>query len=133
MKKYDLIVVGAGPSGLLAAKAAGNAGLEVALVDRKSDLTRLERTCGQTMVSMNEYYFGDLTFYNPKGKRFGFSKNGVATQRCNHFRERQKDSNQIFRILRSNTPKYKSELHILKTNCHLQKLLSKKKKMLSMN
>ena len=65
MKKYDLIVVGAGPSGLLAAKAAGTAGLEVALIDRKSDLTRLERLCGQTIVSMNDYYFDDLAFYNP--------------------------------------------------------------------
>jgi digeranylgeranylglycerophospholipid reductase len=78
MKKYDLVVVGAGPAGLLAAKAAGNAGLDVALIDRKSDLTRIERTCGQTLVSMNEYYFGDLTFYNPKGKRIGFSHNGFS-------------------------------------------------------
>jgi flavin-dependent dehydrogenase len=78
MKKYDLIVVGAGPSGLLAAKAAGTAGLEVALIDRKSDLTRLERLCGQTIVSMNDYYFDDLAFYNPKEKKMGFSKNGFS-------------------------------------------------------
>ena len=39
MKKYDVIVVGAGPAGMLAAKAAGNAGLEVALIERKTDLT----------------------------------------------------------------------------------------------
>ncbi|MBW2652196.1 MAG: FAD-dependent monooxygenase, partial [Deltaproteobacteria bacterium] len=53
MKKYDLVVVGAGPCGLLAAKAAGQAGLNVALLERKSDMTRIERTCGQTFVSMN--------------------------------------------------------------------------------
>jgi len=78
VKKYDLIVVGAGPCGLLAAKAAGLSGLNVALVERKSDVTRLERTCGQTLVSMNDYYFGDLSFYNPKGKRIGFSKAGFS-------------------------------------------------------
>jgi flavin-dependent dehydrogenase len=78
MKTYDLIVVGAGPSGLLAAKAAGRAGLSVALLERKTDITRLERTCGQTLVSMNDHYFGDLTFYNPQGKRIGFSKAGFS-------------------------------------------------------
>jgi flavin-dependent dehydrogenase len=78
MKKYDLIVVGAGPAGLLAAKAAGLAGLEVVLVDKKSDLTRLERLCGQTLISLNDYYFDDLVFYNPRGKRMGFSKNGFS-------------------------------------------------------
>ena len=80
MKKYDLITVGAGPCGLLAAKAAGLCGLEVALLERKSDMTRIERTCGQTLVSMNDYYFGDLAFYNRKRKRIGFSKNGFSFQ-----------------------------------------------------
>ena len=78
MKKYDLVVVGAGPSGLLAAKAAGQAGLNVALLERKSDITRIERTCGQTFVSMNDYYFGDLVTYNRKGKRIIFPKNGFS-------------------------------------------------------
>lgn len=78
MKKYDLVVVGAGPSGLLAAKAAALAGLDVALLERKSNLTRLERTCGQTFVSVNDYYFNDLVFYNPKGKRFGFTNAGFS-------------------------------------------------------
>lgn len=78
MKKYDLIIVGAGPSGLLAAKAAGLCGLNVALLERKSDITRIERTCGQTIVSMNDYYFGDLAFYNQKGKRIGFSQNAFS-------------------------------------------------------
>ncbi len=78
MKSYDLIVVGAGPSGLLAAKAAGEAGLEVALLERKTDIAKLERTCGQTFVSVNDYYFGDLVFYNPRGKRFGFTHNGFS-------------------------------------------------------
>jgi len=78
MKNYDLIIVGAGPCGLLAAKAAGLCGLEVALLERKSNIARLERTCGQTLVSMNDYYFGDLAFYNRQGKRIGFSKNGFS-------------------------------------------------------
>ena len=37
-KKYDLIVVGAGPTGLMAAKVAGENGLKVALIDKKHDI-----------------------------------------------------------------------------------------------
>ena len=35
MKRYDLVVVGAGPAGLMAAKVAAEHGLKVALVERK--------------------------------------------------------------------------------------------------
>lgn len=77
-KKFDVVIVGAGPAGLLAALAAGQAGLKVALLDRKSDLTRLDRVCGQTLVSMNDYYFGDLVNYNRDGKRIGFLKSGFS-------------------------------------------------------
>jgi len=77
-KRYDVIVVGAGPTGLLAAKAAGENGLEVALVERKPDITRLTRACGQTLVSMNEYIFGDLCVYNARDKRICFPVNGFS-------------------------------------------------------
>jgi len=77
-KKYDVIVVGAGPSGLLAAKAAGLAGLNVLLLDRKKDLTKLDRLCGQTLVSMNGYYFNDLINYNRTAKKLGFLNSGIS-------------------------------------------------------
>ncbi len=80
MKKYDLMVVGAGPSGLIAARAAALAGLDVALLERKSEMNRLERICGQTLVSVNEYYFGDLVMYNRPGKRFVFPRAGLTFQ-----------------------------------------------------
>jgi flavin-dependent dehydrogenase len=76
--KYDIVIVGAGPSGLLAAKAAGLSGFRVALIDRKSDLTRLDRLCGQTLVSMNDYYFGDIINYNRQGKRIAFLNSGFS-------------------------------------------------------
>jgi digeranylgeranylglycerophospholipid reductase len=77
-KRYDVIVVGAGPAGLLAAKAAGENGLEVALLERKTDITQLTRACGQTLVSMNEYLFGDLCVYNARDKRICFPVNGFS-------------------------------------------------------
>lgn len=77
-RKYDLIVVGAGPAGLTAAKAARECGLEVALLERKADITNLHRSCGQSLVSMNEYYFGDLFHFNAKGKRLCFPVNSFS-------------------------------------------------------
>jgi len=74
-KKYDVIVVGAGPAGFLAAKAAGENGLEVALLERKSDPRQLDRACGQTLVSMNDYYLDDLVGYNARDKRIYFPVN----------------------------------------------------------
>lgn len=78
MIPYDVIIVGAGPAGLLAARSAGLAGLKTALLERKSDIARLDRMCGQTLVSANDYYFNDLVYYNREGKRIGFVNNGFS-------------------------------------------------------
>jgi len=45
--KYDLIVVGGGPGGLVAAKTAAENGLKVVLAERKKDVAKVERTCGE--------------------------------------------------------------------------------------
>ena len=77
-KRYDVIVVGAGPAGFLAARAAGENGLEVALLERKSDPTVMDRACLQTLISANEYYFGNLFQYNARDKRICFSSDGFS-------------------------------------------------------
>ena len=46
-KKYDLIVVGGGPGGLMAAKTAAEDGLKVLLIERKRNITEITRTCLQ--------------------------------------------------------------------------------------
>jgi len=76
--KYDVIVVGAGPAGFLAAKAAGENGLEVALLEKKSDPTQLTRACVQSLISTNEYFFGNLLRYNARDKRICFSSDGFS-------------------------------------------------------
>jgi len=45
--EYDLIVCGAGPGGLMAAKTAAEDGLKVRLIERKKDITEVNRTCCQ--------------------------------------------------------------------------------------
>jgi flavin-dependent dehydrogenase len=45
--KYDLIVVGGGPGGLMAAKIAAEDGLKVVLIERKKNITEINRACSQ--------------------------------------------------------------------------------------
>ena len=77
-KRYDVIVVGAGPAGLLAAKAAAENGLDVALLERKKEISVVKRSCGQSLVSMNEYYFDDLVHYAEKDRRICFPNTGFS-------------------------------------------------------
>jgi len=79
-KKYDVIVVGAGPAGLLAAKAAGENGFEVALLERKADPTVMDRACGQTLDSANEYLHHDLYRCNLRDKRLCFPAHGFSVK-----------------------------------------------------
>ncbi len=44
---YDLIVVGGGPGGLMAARTAAGAGMKVLLVERKKVLPEIQRACLQ--------------------------------------------------------------------------------------
>jgi len=57
--KYDLIVVGGGPGGLMAAKTAAEDGLKVVLVERKKNITEITRTCVQI------FYIRKLTATKP--------------------------------------------------------------------
>ena len=54
-KAYDLLVVGAGPAGLMAAKTAGENGLRVALLERKANPEKIERACMEALLAPYEY------------------------------------------------------------------------------
>ncbi len=76
-KRYDLIVVGAGPAGLMAARTAAENGLSVALLERKTDIPKIRRLDGGA-IGINEYLFGQMTVFNPKAKRFCFPTSGFS-------------------------------------------------------
>jgi flavin-dependent dehydrogenase len=47
--KYDLIVIGAGPAGLTAARESAKLGLKTVLVEKKQKPTQIKRLCSQLM------------------------------------------------------------------------------------
>jgi flavin-dependent dehydrogenase len=74
-KNYDLLVIGGGPAGLMAAKTAAEMGLEVCVVERKKTLQRITRTCCASFY-LEADYMSETTQFE-KGKlhfpRTGFS------------------------------------------------------------
>ncbi len=64
MKKYDVIVVGAGTAGCLAAKTAAEAGLDVGFVDRKPREKIGEKICGD---AVGKHHFDTLGLKYPSG------------------------------------------------------------------
>ena len=61
--RYDVIVVGAGTAGCLAAKTAAEAGLKVCLVERKSQREIGEKICGD---ALGEHHLKALNLKPPQ-------------------------------------------------------------------
>lgn len=80
MNGYDVVIVGAGPAGLMAAKTAGENGLKVALLERKDSITAIQRSC-QTMVAIeDESYFGERMYLNEDQHRLVFPVNNFSVR-----------------------------------------------------
>lgn len=79
-KKYDLIVIGAGPAGLMAAKVAAENGLSVALLERKKNITAIGRSCATMFAIEDDYLFGERMYFNSKQGRLVFPVNGFCVK-----------------------------------------------------
>jgi len=77
-KKYDLVIVGAGYAGLMAAKTAGEVGLKTALVEMKHDIVQLRRAECQQILPMGEDYLDDRVIFNTKTGLLSFANNGLS-------------------------------------------------------
>ena len=65
MKKFDVVVVGAGTGGCLAAKTVAEAGFDVCLMDRKREQDIGDKVCGD---AIGKHHFDTLGLDYPTGK-----------------------------------------------------------------
>jgi flavin-dependent dehydrogenase len=84
-KKYDLVIVGAGPAGAMAAKTAGENGLRTAILERKTNAAEIKRSDSQIFASESDYCpaekvrnFAERPYYNRENKKMIFPINGFS-------------------------------------------------------
>ena len=65
MEKYDVIVVGAGTAGCMAAKALASRGFDVCLIDRKDEKSIGDKVCGD---AVGKHHFDNLGLPYPSGE-----------------------------------------------------------------
>jgi flavin-dependent dehydrogenase len=80
--KHDLIVVGAGPGGLMAARTAARDGMKVLLMERKRVITEVNRACAQI------FYINKLTANPVTGKPTPKSDGYIEQVSCEVFPNR---------------------------------------------
>jgi len=74
MKRFDVIVVGAGTAGCMTAKTTAKAGLDVCLIDRKKREEIGEKVCGD---AVGKHHFDALGLAYPKGDELKKRVEGV--------------------------------------------------------
>ena len=65
-RAFDLVVVGAGPAGLMAAVTAAKEGLQVALVERKTEIASIKRSCCSMIINEPDTHGECVTIGNNK-------------------------------------------------------------------
>jgi geranylgeranyl reductase family protein len=74
LKKFDVIVVGAGTGGCLAAKTVAEAGLEVCMIDRKNEQDIGDKVCGD---AIGKHHFDNLGIAHPSGAELDQKIEGI--------------------------------------------------------
>ena len=77
-KKFDVVIVGGGPGGAMAAKTAGENGLKTAILERKTNPAEITRGCAMMFAVENSYYFAERMMYNEKNHKMIFPVNGFT-------------------------------------------------------
>jgi len=76
--RYDVLIIGAGPAGAMAAKTAGEIGLKTAVIERKTNPAEITRSCATMFAIESDYYFGERMYYCDKTRKMVFPVNGLT-------------------------------------------------------
>ncbi|MCX8043386.1 MAG: FAD-dependent monooxygenase [Desulfobacterota bacterium] len=77
-KLYDVVVVGGGTSGLEAAKTAAENGLRVALLERKSDPAKVQRSCAQMFLMNMDSFYEEWMYFSKEQQKWVFPVNNFT-------------------------------------------------------
>ena len=86
-KRYDLIVVGGGTSGLEAAKTAAGNGLRVALLEMKTTPVKIQRACAQMFLMNMDSFYNERMYFSLDQKRWIFPVNNFSVTYKGGYRE----------------------------------------------
>ena len=112
-KSFDLAVVGAGPAGLMAAKAAAEKGLSVVLLERNKAINPIKRGCGMVLLPLNEPYFGEEKIYLDRNKdKIQFCSNGFSVKYEVRAVSAHKLAEQVLKAVREYEEKHESMVFI---------------------
>jgi flavin-dependent dehydrogenase len=75
---YDVVIIGAGPAGAMAAKTAAEIGLRTVVIERKRRPADIFRSCTMMFAVESEYYFGERMYYNDATRKMVFPVNGLT-------------------------------------------------------
>jgi flavin-dependent dehydrogenase len=85
--KFDVIVVGGGTSGLEAAKTAAENGLKVALLERKTDPAKIQRSCAQMFLMNMDSFYEEHMYFSREKKKWIFPVNNFTVNYSGNYRE----------------------------------------------
>jgi digeranylgeranylglycerophospholipid reductase len=74
LKDFDVVIVGGGSGGCLAAKTAAEAGFKVCIVDRKKEEEIGHKVCGD---AIGKHHFDSLNLEHPKGEELEQKIDGI--------------------------------------------------------
>ncbi len=84
---YDVIVVGGGPAGLEAAKTAAMNGLRVALLERKTDPAKIQRSCAQMFLMNMDSFYNERMYFAPNKGKWVFPVNNFTVDYNGPYRD----------------------------------------------
>ncbi len=86
-KKYDVIVVGGGTSGLEAARTAARNGLRVALLERKTHPAKIQRSCAQMFLMNMDSFYNEWMYFSKEQHKWVFPVNNFSIDYKGDYRE----------------------------------------------